>query len=35
MELLVGVFIVSMFGMFMTLGAYDTQKREEKEREEK
>lgn len=35
MELLVVVFIVGMVGMFMTLGAYDTKKREEMEKENK
>jgi hypothetical protein len=33
MALLLVVVIVSMFGMFMTLGAYDTQEREKKEHE--
>jgi len=33
MELLLGVFMISMIGIFMTLGAYDTKQRTEKENE--
>jgi hypothetical protein len=35
MELLVIYFIFSMFGIFMTVGAYDTQTQLEKEKEVK